>query len=164
MRISRLVIAANILILLGCFSLNAQAATGDIKIKSIAETDVTTVGRDGKNTVKRTPVEKAIPGTEVIFTNTFENIGGKTASGIVINNPVSSDMEYKGGSAFGRDCMILFSVDGKTFAHAEELKVKNAEGRERTALPKEYTAIRWTYNGQLPPGKSGAVGFTAVVK
>lgn len=164
MRISRLLLTANLLILLGGFSLGVQAAEATIKVTSIAEVEVEVV-KNGKKEIKRAPVEKAVPGSEVIFTNTFENVGNKTASDIVINNPIPNDMEYKGGSAFGKDCAIVFSADGgKTFGAAENLKVKGADGKQRNALPSEYTHIRWTYKGQLAAGKSGEVGFRAAVK
>jgi len=101
----------------------------------------------------------------VIFTNTFENISDKTASDIVINNPIPSGTEYKSGSTFGKETDIEFSADGgKKFAHAEALKRRDAQGQERTALASEYTNIRWTYKGQLSAGKSGEVGFRAVIK
>lgn len=165
MRISRLLLTANLLILLSGYSLAVQAADGAIKVKSVAKVEVTVVGKDGKKEIKRVSPDKAVPGTVVIFTDTFENVGGKTASGIVINNPIPNDMEYKGGSAFGKDCAIVFSADGgKTFGAAENLKVKGADGKQRNALPSEYTHIRWTYKGQLAAGKSGEVGFRAVIK
>lgn len=165
MRISRLLLTANLLILLGGYSLAVQAADGAIKVKSVAEIEVTVVGKDGKKEIKRVSPNKAVPGTEVIFTNTFENVGGKTASDIVINNPIPADTEYKADSAFGKDTVIVFSADGgKKFGHAEELKIKDAEGKERTALPREYTHIRWTYKGQLAAGKSGEVSFRAAIK
>ncbi len=165
MRISRLLLTTTLLAMLGSFSLAAHAADGALKVKSIAEVETTLVGKDGKKTVKRTPPEKTVPGSEVIFTNTFENTGNKTASGIVINNPIPANTEYRAGSAFGKDCEILFSADGgKTFGAAENLKIKGTDGKDQTALPKEYTHIRWTYKGQLAAGKSGEVGFRAVVK
>lgn len=165
MRISNFFLITILFAALGSFSLGAQAADGAIKVTSIAQVEIEIVGKDGKKTLKRAPVEKAIPGTEVIYTTTFENVIDKAASNIVINNPIPNDTEYKGGSAFGKDCEILFSVDGgNKFGHAEELKVKGDDGKDRIAMPKEYTNIRWTYKGQLAAGKSGEVGFRAVVK
>ena len=165
MRISDLFLIPALLVALGSFSLGAQAADGAIKVTSIAQVEIEVIGKDGKKTLKRIPVEKAVPGTEVIFTTTFENLIDKAAGNIVIDNPVPNDTEYKGGSAFGKDCEILFSVDGgKIFATPENLKLKGADGKERTALPREYTNIRWTYKALLAAGKSGEAGFRAVIK
>lgn len=172
MRIFNFILTTTLLVLLGSFSSgvyaakNAQANRDAIKVTSIAEVEVETIGENGKKILKRTPVTKAIPGTEVIFTNTFENISNKsTDKNSVIDNQIPEHTEYTAGSAFGKDCDILFSVDGgKKFGHAEELKIKDTEGKERTALAKEYTHIRWIYKKQLEPGKSGQVGFRATIK
>ena len=165
MRMFNLLLTTTLFAMLGSFSSGAHAADGAIKLTSIAQVEVEVIDQKGKKTLKRAPVDKAVPGTEVIYTTTFENIGNKSASDIVINNPLPNDSEYKAGSAFGKDSEILFSADGgKKFGHAEELKIRGADGKERIALPKEYTHIRWTYKGQLAAGKSGEVGFRTVVK
>lgn len=165
MRISRLLLISALLALLGGVSLSARAADDAIKLTSIAQVEVEVTGKDGKKTFALAPVEKAVPGTEVIYTTTFENRINKAASNIVISNPIPEHTKYTAGSAFGKDCEILFSADGgKSFAAAEKLKIKDANGVERTALPKEYTDIRWIYKGQLAPGKSGEVGFRSVIK
>jgi uncharacterized repeat protein (TIGR01451 family) len=165
MRISNLLIAVSLSMVLGSFSVVARSADGAISLKSIAQVEIEVVDKDGKKTIQRTPVRRAIPGREVIYTTTFQNLIDKPVGNIVINNPVPNDSEYTAGSAFGKDCEILFSVDGgKSFKISEQLRVKGADGKERIALPREYTYIRWTYNGQLMAGKSGKVGFRAVFK
>lgn len=165
MRVHQFLLGAALFIGLSSFSLSSKAAEGAIKVTSIAQVEVEVIAKDGKKSLKRTPVDKAIPGTEVIYTTTFENRFDKAVSNIVINNPIPNDTEYKAGSAFGKDCEILFSADGgNTFGHAEELKVQDADGKKRNALPKEYTNIRWNYKGQLAAGKSGEVGFRSVIK
>ena len=165
MRFTNFLFTAALLALLGSFSQAALADNGAIKVTSIAQVEIETIDRKGKKTIKRAPVTKAVPGSEVIYTTTFESTLKKPADNINISNPIPNDSEYKGGSAFGKDCEILFSADGgKTFGHAEQLKTKGADGKERAALPREYTHIRWNYKKQLAPGKSGEVGFRAVVK
>jgi uncharacterized repeat protein (TIGR01451 family) len=165
MRIINFIFTATLLALLGSFSQTANAADGAIKVTSTAQMEVEVTGTDGKKTRKRKPVTTAVPGTAVIYTTTFENTTKKPAGDIVINNPVPNDSEYVGGSAFGKDCEILFSVDGgRKFGHAEDMKIRSTDGKERTALPREYTHIRWKYKTKLAPGKSGEVGFRAVVK
>jgi uncharacterized repeat protein (TIGR01451 family) len=164
MRVSHLILSATLATLLGGMSLTAYAVEGAIKITSIAEVE-SEVMVNGKKEMKRAPVTKAVPGTEIIFTNHFENVSTKAASDVAINNAIPNSTEYKAGSAFGADCDIQFSVDsGKKFGHAEELKIKDADGTEHTALAKEYTNIRWTYKVQLPAGKSSEVGFRAAIK
>lgn len=166
MRIIKLLLTTTLLSLSGMYSsASAAADQGAIKVTSIAQMEVEVIGKNGKKTLKRTPVEKAVPGSEVIFSTTFKNIIDKPAGDIVINNPVPKDTEYKSGSAYGKDCEILFSVDGgKNFAHAEELTISGKDGKKRQALPKEYTHIRWNHTIPLPPGKTGEVGFRAVIK
>lgn len=165
MRISRLLLTTTLLALLGSFSTGVQAAGAAIKVTSIAQVETEVIGKDGKKTIKRGPVAKAVPGTEVIYTTTFENTIKKPVGDIVIDNPIPNDSEYKAGSAFGKDCDILFSVDGgKKFGHADDLTIKGADGKDRPALAREYTHIRWIYKGQLAPGKSGEVGFRATIK
>lgn len=164
MRISNLILSTTLIALLSSLSLDALAADGAIKVKSVAQVEVEVTAQDGSKTMERKPVEKAVPGTEIIFTNSFENISAKAASDIVINNPIPNSTTYKAGSAFGQDCEILFSADGgKTFGVAESLKIKTADGTEHIALPKEYTHIRWAYKKQLPAGNTGEVGFRATI-
>lgn len=166
MRISHLVLSVTVVALLSGVSFAASAAAmGAIKVTSIAQSEVEVVGANGKKHIERKPVEKAIPGTAILFVNTFENISKKPAGDIVINNPVPANTEYQAGSAFGEDSEITFSVDGgKTFAVPDALKVKAANGSEQLAKASAYTHIRWAYKKQLPPGATGEVGFRAVIK
>ncbi len=164
MHFYRLLLTANLFILLCGFPLDALAAEATIKVTSIAEMEVEVI-KNGIREIKRVAPDKAVPGSEVIFTNRFENVSNKTAGDIVIDNPIPSNTEYKAGSAFGKDCNILFSADGgKTFGTAESIKFKATDGREYTALPRQYTNIRWTYTGKLPPGRVGEIGFRAVIR
>lgn len=165
MRIFHLVLAATLCVASASFSLGAQAADDAIAIKNIAQIEIEVAGKDGKKTLKRIPVENAVPGTEVIYTTTFENIIDKAVGNIVINNSIPNNTEYKTGSAYGKNCEIVFSADGgKSFASAETLKIIDANGKERTALPQEYTDIRWIYKGLLAAGKTGEVGFRTIIK
>jgi uncharacterized repeat protein (TIGR01451 family) len=164
MRTSKFITAIFLAIPLGCLSLGVSAAEGAIKIASTAQIELELLNKDGTKSYLRQPVEKAVPGTEIIFTNAFENTSAKAANDIVINNPIPGSTTYKAGSAFGEDCDIQFSVDGgKKFSHAEELKIIDVEGNARPALPKEYTHIRWLYKKPLPAGKTSEVGFRATI-
>lgn len=143
----------------------APATPGAVEVKNVAEVEVEVVNAQGKKELVRQPVNKAVPGTEVIYTTTFKNLIAKPVGNIAITNPVPNNTTYKAGSATGANTDITFSVDGgKAFAAPDKLKLKDKDGKERSALPTEYTHIRWTYKGELPAGKSGEVSFRTVIK
>lgn len=143
--------------------LNAYAADA-VEVKSVAEQEVEVVEK-GKKVIKRVPVDKAVPGSEIVYTTTFKNLISKPVGNIAITNPVPNDMVYKGGSALGANTVITYSVDGgKQYATPDKLTVKTPEGKVRPALASDYTHIRWTYKGELGVGKSGEVSFRAVIK
>ena len=142
----------------------APAAGGNIEFKNVAEVEVSATGADGKAEKKRVPVQKAVPGTEVIYTSTFKNISKKPAGKILINNPIPANTTLVAASAFGENMEITFSADGgKTWAPAAQVKVKGADGKERMAGLSEFTHIRWSYLGELPPGQQGVAGFRVVI-
>ena len=142
-----------------------KAALGNpILVKSVVETDIEVKTAQGTEK-KRVPVEKAAPGAEVIYTTTFTNQGSKPAGDVAVTNPIPANTSYVAGSASGDSTVITYSVDGgKTYAAADRLTVKTPEGRERSALPSDYTHIRWTWQGQLASGKTGTAVFRAVIK
>ncbi len=141
-----------------------NAQPGNIIVQSLAEQEVEVKLPNGKTEKKLQAVAKAVPGSEVIYTTRFTNQGKLPAGNIAITNPVPENTVYAGGSAFGDNTTMTFSLDGKTFNTPDKLKVKTPDGKERTAVPAEYTAIRWAYKGELPVGKTGDVGFRVKIK
>lgn len=137
---------------------------GSIEVKNIAEVEVASKDAKGKVTLKREPAARVVPGVEVIYTTTFKNIGTTAANDIVINNPVPENTTLVAGSVFGANSDITYSVDGKTFATPDKLKVKDKAGKEVPATAADYTQIRWSLKGELAAGKTGEVVFRAVIK
>jgi uncharacterized repeat protein (TIGR01451 family) len=165
MRISRVLQAAILVSLFSVYAVAAQATEGAVSVKSEAFVQVEVKGEDGKVRLERKPPVKAIPGTVVEFVNTYTNISKKPVNGIVVNNPVPAHTEYQAGSAYGSDTEITFSVDGgKTFATAENLKIKAADGAEQIAKPSTYTHIHWVYKKPLAVSQAAEVGFRAMIK
>ena len=142
----------------------AQAGGGNIEFKNVAEIETEVKGADGKVEKKRGPVQKAIPGTVIIYTSSFKNIGSRGAGNISVNNPIPANTTLVAGSAYGENTEINYSADGgKTWATADKVKLKGADGKERAAGVSEITHIRWTLKNELPAGKQSEVGFRVVV-
>ena len=142
----------------------ARPAAGNIEFKNVAEVEVETQAADGKVEKKRVPVQKAIPGTVVFYTSTFKNTGGKAAGNINVTNPVPANTTLVAASAYGDGMDISYSADGgKTWAAADKVKVKGADGKERPAAIGEFTHVKWTLRGELAAGKQAEAGFRVVI-
>jgi uncharacterized repeat protein (TIGR01451 family) len=141
----------------------AQAPAQDcIALKSTAQTEKEVVDANGVKTKQLVPVQKVVPGVEVIWTITANNICKKPTDNATINDPVPEHMSYVAGSAFGAGATITFSVDGITFGTPEELTATD-NGAKRKARPDEYRHIRWVFRNPLQPGATAVARFRAVL-
>lgn len=141
------------------------AAGENIRFESLAEIEVLQVNDKGEKGLVREPAKLVVPGTNVIYTNRFTNMGTEPAENLVITNPVPENMELLAGSVLPESATITYSVDnGKTYATPDRLMVAEANGQTRTAQPHDYTHIRWKITGPLPAGETGQVEFRAKLK
>lgn len=146
-------------------SANAFAENGKIILTNKVFKQVIKTDKEGNVTYDYVEPGTALPGDVMMYTITFENIGDSPAQGIVINNPVPNNSEYRVGSATGRNTEIVFSIDGgKNFGNPEELVVKDKNGKQWTAKPESYTHIRWIYKQPLAAGEKGEVSFKTKIK
>ncbi len=146
------------------FSMNAYAEDGAIRFTNKAFKQVISKNADG--TVKYDYVDPALvlPEDVILYEITFENVSYQDISNIVIKNPIANNSLYRAGSVTGDSTEITFSVDGKTFAAADALQVKDKSGKTWQAKPEDYTAIRWVYKKSLKPGEKGRVTYKTTIK
>ena len=155
-------------ILISAFTLfaamNAYAEDGAIRFSNNAFKQVISKAADGS--VKYDYVEPGLvlPDDLILYEIVFENISDQEVSNIVVNNPIANNSQYRGGSATGDSTEITFSVDGKNFAAADALTVKDQTGKTWKAKPEDYTVIRWVYKKPLKPGEKGKVTYKTTIK
>lgn len=145
-------------------SINAYAEEGAIRFSNNAFKQVISKAADG--TAKYDYVEPGLvlPDDVILYEIVFENISDQEVSNIVINNPIANNSTYRDSSATGDSTEISFSVDGKNFASADALTVKDQTGKTWKAKPEDYTAIRWVYKKALKPGEKGKVTYKTTIK
>jgi uncharacterized repeat protein (TIGR01451 family) len=145
-------------------AMNAYAEDGAILFSNNAFKQVISKAADGS--VKYDYVEPGLvlPDDVILYEIVFENISDQEVSNIVVNNPIANNSKYRGGSATGESTEITFSVDGKNFAAADALTVKDQTGKSWKAKPEDYTAIRWVYKKALKPGEKGKVTYKTTIK
>jgi uncharacterized repeat protein (TIGR01451 family) len=159
------------LIKIGVLSLFAIAGpvwAGNLKLVNTAEMDVKTIDKNGKETVKRVPADRVVPGTEVIYTTVATNEETADATNVVLTNPIDQHMVYVDGSAIssamGSATKILFSIDGSTFDKPEKLEVIEEDGTVRKAVAEDYKAVRWVCDFPVKPKGKVTVSFHARLK
>ena len=150
--------------LIACsFGSQAFAQSKDcIVLKSTAQIEKEVVNDKGEKTKSLVPAGKVIPGTEVIWTVTANNVCKQSSDKVIINNPVPEHMTLVPNSAAGPGSDISYSVDGKTFAAIGQLTVLE-NGVSRPARADEYKHIRWEFKNSLAPGASAFASFRAVL-
>ena len=140
----------------------AQTAQGCIVLKSTAEVEQEVVNAKGEKATQLVPAAKVVPGVEVVWTVTANNVCKQPSDKVTINNAVPEHMTYVADSATGPGSDITFSVDGKTFSAPAQLTVQE-NGAARKARADEYKHIRWEFKNALPAGASAFARFRAVL-
>jgi len=139
-------------------------AAGKLELKTESFKDVEKTGADGKKTVVRTPITKAVPGEEIIYVISYHNDSATGVDDVKVDNPVPKGLVYKVGSAEGAGTKIEFSVDGgKHFGALEAMSVTGADGSSHSAQGADVTNIRWTLTGTLKATGKGAVSYRALL-
>jgi len=134
---------------------------GHLNVRTTVQKEVVTVNESGEAERNLVPADTVVPGDDVVYTITFTNISDETAENIVITNPISKNLTYVQGSAFGPGTVIEFSVDnGKSFAAPEKLLVAT-DGDTRPARAEDFTHVRWTLQNDLLAGAQGMARFKA---
>ncbi len=137
---------------------------GHLNVTTTVQKQEVTVNDAGEAETRLVAADSVVPGESVVYTITFQNISDEPAENVVITNPISEDLTYVDGSAFGPGTVIQFSTDGgQNFAAANELTVIY-DGVSRPAGPDDFTHIRWVMQNELAVGAQGTARFTAVLK
>jgi uncharacterized repeat protein (TIGR01451 family) len=145
------------------FASQAFAQAKDcIELKTTAQIEKEVVNDKGEKSKVLVEAGKVVPGTEVIWTVTANNVCKQASDGVTINNAVPEHMTLVPNSAIGPGSDITFSVDGKKFAPAGQLTVAD-NGATRPARADEFKHIRWELKASLQPGASAFGRFRAVL-
>ena len=140
-----------------------DAARGCIELKNVGEVEQTYVDAAGKNATRLVPAAKVVPGDEIVWTITANNVCTTAAADVAITNPVPEHMTYVGDTAFGPGATIEFSLDGNSFAAPAALLVRNPDGNQRPARAEEYRHIRWVLGRPMGPSETLIVRYRAKV-
>ena len=149
-------------VLVAAFTSASAMAQNCIELTTMAESEQQYVNEQGKQATRLVPLEKPVPGSEVVWTITAKNVCDKPVENVAVANPVPEHMTYIANTAMGVGTDITYSLDGKSFQVPAALTVSEG-GAQRAAKPEEYRAVRWTYKAAFAPGSTAFVRYRARV-
>ncbi len=134
---------------------------GHLNVRTIVQKEEVVVSESGETERRLVDAETVVPGDDLVYTITFQNISDETAENVVITNPIAESLTYVNGSAFGPGALIEFSVDGgQSFDSADALIIAANDGT-RPAEPADFTHVRWTMQNDIESGAQGLAQFRA---
>jgi uncharacterized repeat protein (TIGR01451 family) len=143
----------------------APAPKVAVEIKALREVKVK---KDGKETVRLEPVEKAKSGEVMLYSVAYRNEGDAPAKNAVITDPLPKGVICLSKTAVSAGAETEFSFDGAaTWAKLPLVKKeRTADGKmeEKPVPDSAITHVRWTLKKDLPPGASGEIIFKVKVK
>lgn len=139
-------------------------AEGAIRFSNNAFKQVISKTADGSTKYDYVEPGLVLPDDVILYEIVFENISNQDVSNIAVNNPIANNSVYRDSSVTGESTVVTFSVDGKNFASADALTVKDTTGKTWKAKAEDYTAIRWLYTKTLKPGEKGKVTYKTTIK
>lgn len=139
----------------------AFAQQGHLNVKTEVQKEEIVVNENGDTERRLVAAATVVPGDDVIYTITFTNISDEVAENVVITNPISDNLTYVEGSAFGPGTNIEFSVDGGTIYGELSALTVEVDGESRPARAEDITHVRWTMQDELQAGAKGMAQFRA---
>jgi uncharacterized repeat protein (TIGR01451 family) len=115
---------------------------------------------DGSEALKLETPGTVVPGDKLVFLTTYKNRGAKPADNFEATNPIPAAVAFEAAEG-----AATVSVDGgKSWGALASLKVKAADGTERSAVPADVTHVRWTFADAVPAGQEGKLRFRGIVR
>jgi uncharacterized repeat protein (TIGR01451 family) len=105
------------------------------------------------------------PGTDLVYTITFTNIGGAAAQNLVIKDPVPANTDFKLGSE-SHTAPVGVNVDywDTRPPTPQWVTVPTSDGTAPAGYARNITIVRWTFAANLAAGASGTLSFTVRIR
>jgi uncharacterized repeat protein (TIGR01451 family) len=116
---------------------------------------------NGKPVTVREEPGVVTPGDRLVFVLSYRNAGSQPATGFTLTNPIPPAVAFTASD----DASAVVSVDdGKSWGALASLKVVQADGTSRAAVPADVTHIRWSFGRPIAAGSGGELSFRGVVE
>lgn len=135
-------------------------AANNVTLSSTVFLEKTVADSSGRTRVVLEEPKLVTPGDQLVFVLNYRNAGNAPASDFIVTNPLPAAVAYLGG---GDGAQV--SIDGgRSWGTLSALKVRETDGRWRSARPEDVTHVRWALKQSIPAGTQGKLSFRGVVR
>lgn len=148
------------LFLLAMFAPGVALAANNVTLSSAVFLEKTVADHDGRNRIVLEEPKVVTPGDRLVFILNYRNVGNAPASDFIVTNPLPTAVAFQGGADSAQ-----VSIDGgKSWGTLPALKMRDADGRWRSARPDDVTHVRWALKQAIPVGGQGKLSFHGTVR
>jgi uncharacterized repeat protein (TIGR01451 family) len=148
------------LFLLAMFAPGVALAANNVTLSSAVFLEKTVADQDGRNRIVLEEPKVVTPGDRLVFILNYRNVGNAPASDFIVTNPLPTAVAFQGGADSAQ-----VSIDGgKSWGTLPALKMRDADGRWRSARPDDVTHVRWALKQAIPVGGQGKLSFRGTVR
>ena len=150
-----------ILILLAALASAPAFAADNVALTSAVYVERDLTDASGRPRVELHAPDVVTPGDRLVFILSYRNAGAQPANHFIVTNPLPQAVAYAGTP----DESAAVSVDnGRNWGDLASLRIREDDGRWRSARPEDVTHIRWTLARPLRAGSSGKLSFRGIVR
>ncbi len=135
-------------------------AANNVTLSSAVFLEKTIAGSDGHSRIVLEEPKAVTPGDQLVFILNYRNAGNAPASNFIVTNPLPAAVAYLGS---GDSAQV--SIDGgRNWGVLPALKVRETDGRWRSARPEDVTHVRWALKQSIAAGAQGKLSFRGIVR
>ena len=135
-------------------------AANNVTLSSAVFLEKTIADSSGHARIVLEEPQSVTPGDQLVFILNYRNAGNAPASDFIVTNPLPAAVAYSGS----RDSAQVSIDGGRSWGTLPALKIREADGRWRTARPEEVTHVRWAFKNTIAAGAHGKLSFRGIVR
>ena len=135
-------------------------AANNVTLSSTVFLEKTIADSSGHARIVLEEPKAVTPGDQLVFILNYRNAGNAPASDFIVTNPLPAAVAYLGS---GDSAQV--SIDGgRNWGALPTLKVRETDGRWRSARPDDVTHVRWALKHTIAAGAQGKLSFRGIVR
>jgi len=143
---------------------NANSTKAPVTIELKSYQQIIQKDKDGKKRVVWVKPTKVVPGSIIKYVATINNSSKEVVKDASINAKIDKNLLYIPNSIESAlKYSVEFSIDGKKFADAKDLKVTGKDGKKYTAKASDYRAIKFNI-ASIPAESNNTISYKVKVK